>query len=93
MTNEKPEWEPYTLDNAVRDICSVSLAPASKSEVRRILQKLLQDYQQRVLGRLPEEGKCHHGKESCGMTISCLATTRKNETLKEARRAVEDTKI
>lgn len=31
----------YALNVAVRDICSVSVAPAAKSEVRRILQGLL----------------------------------------------------
>ena len=31
----------YTIDNAVRDITQVSVAPASKGAVREILEKLL----------------------------------------------------
>lgn len=77
----------YTLDNAVRDICSVSVAPASKSEVRRILQKLLQDYKQRLLGRLPEVQDERVTRESW------VRGKEWNEALRQARRVVEETNL
>lgn len=50
----KENWEDYTLENAVRDICSVSVAPAAKSEIKRILAKLLRTEKERTTKKLDE---------------------------------------
>ena len=46
--NEHCEYKiPYTIDNAVRDICSASITTASKSKVREILERLLVNYKRK----------------------------------------------
>ena len=46
--NDK-KMKTYTIENAVRDICLISVAPASKSAVRKILEKFEQAAQTKAL--------------------------------------------
>ena len=41
--------EVYTLDNAIRDICSVSVTAAPKSKIRAILERLLASQKPKTL--------------------------------------------
>lgn len=65
MTNT----EPYTLENAIRDICSISVAPAAKSEVERILERLLASERAELVSRLRQQveeiDRKFYGDELC----------------------------